>query len=520
MKKRLLTLLLICTLLCSCLCGCAPDKKDKITGFESLSNAKIGLVTGTIFEGEIKSQFPNADRVYSDYYTNLLMALRQGKLDAFAVDETIYTALRWEVDDVVCLDQPVMELECGFPVSEDFIDRGILDELNQFIKDSRQKGLTDQLEDKWFGEKEPEDIIDYSDLPAPNGILKIAVDPTLKPVTYVKDTVITGFDIDYLYNFCKEYGYGMEVISVKFGGIIPGIQTNKFDFACGNIFKSEERMASVTFSDTYCVSRGSLIVLADRYVSADSSDINSTGEQENSSLIEKIKSSFEKTFIKENRWKLILDGVYVTIIITIASLIFGTLLGFGIYLCYRKNPKITSRIASVYSRILAGTPIVVILMILYYIILGDLKISGITVAIIGFTMTLSAFVYDKLVVIVNGIDKGQTEAALALGYTSKRTFFRIILPQACRQFIPLYRSEAVSLLKGTAIVGYIAVEDLTKMGDIIRSSTYEAFFPLISTAVIYFVLTWILSILINQINNRFDSRKRSKDKILKGVKPE
>ena len=210
-------------------------------------------------------------------------------------------------------------------------------------------------------------------------------------------------------------------------------------------------------------------------------------------------------------------------LISICSALAGSLFGFGLYMLSRSDvkalQKLTKGFAKVYSRIIAGTPVVVILMILFYVIFGKVRdMSGIIVAIIGFTLTFGAFVYDHMTVSVGSVDKGQTEAAYALGYTKNQTFFRIIFPQAMSIFLPSYCGQAVELIKATAVVGYIAVNDLTKMGDIIRSNTYEAFFPLIATAVIYFLLTWVLSLFLGLIKMRFEPKRRRNENILKGVK--
>ena len=127
-------------------------------------------------------------------------------------------------------------------------------------------------------------------------------------------------------------------------------------------------------------------------------------------------------------------------------------------------------------------------MILFYIVFGKSDINGVYVAVIGFVMTFASFVFGQLEITVENVDSGQTEAAYALGYSRNQTFFRIVLPQAMKMFIPTYSGEIVGLIKATSVVGYIAVNDLTKMGDIIRGNTYEAFFPLIAVAVIYFIL--------------------------------
>ena len=111
---------------------------------------------------------------------------------------------------------------------------------------------------------------------------------------------------------------------------------------------------------------------------------------------------------------------------------------------------------------------------------------------------------------IEGIDVGQREAALALGYTENQAFFKFIFPQAAVRFLPVYRGEIVSLLKSTSIVGYIAIQDLTKMSDIIRSRTYEAFFPLIATAIIYFVLAWIISLMLKFVLKAVDKRSRKR----------
>lgn len=163
-------------------------------------------------------------------------------------------------------------------------------------------------------------------------------------------------------------------------------------------------------------------------------------------------------------------------------------------------------------------PVVVLLMILCYVIFGQVAISGTIVSIIGFTLIFSAAFFNMMKSGVGAVDRGQTEAAYALGYTDRRAFYRIVLPQALPHFLPAYRGEIVSLIKATAVVGYVAVQDLTKIGDIVRSRTYEAFFPLIAVAVFYFILAAILTFFVNKIVIHIDPRRRSKSDILKGVK--
>ena len=161
---------------------------------------------------------------------------------------------------------------------------------------------------------------------------------------------------------------------------------------------------------------------------------------------------------------------------------------------------------------------VVLLMILFYVVFGKLAISGVVVAVIGFTLTFGAAVFGLMQMGVGMIDRGQYEAAYALGHSNRRTFFRVILPQAIPHVLPAYQGEIIGLVKATAIVGYIAVQDLTKMGDIVRSRTYEAFFPLIAVTVIYFVLEELLNVAVRWMRVRIDPKKRAKSRILRGIK--
>lgn len=212
-----------------------------------------------------------------------------------------------------------------------------------------------------------------------------------------------------------------------------------------------------------------------------------------------------------------MSGIGVTVLITLVSALLGTILGFAVYMLYRRGFAMANAVIDTVINVLGKTPVVVILMILYYIIFGKSDLDGMWVSSIGFTLLFASAVVGHLKVGVNAVDYGQTEAALALGYTENRAFTRIVLPQAARHFLPGYSNSIVSLIKDTAIVGYIAVQDLTKVSDIVRSRTYEPFFPLIATAVIYFGVAWLFAWAVKRISISVDPKRRDKAKILKGV---
>ena len=228
-----------------------------------------------------------------------------------------------------------------------------------------------------------------------------------------------------------------------------------------------------------------------------------------------IGNSVNKTFIVENRWRLVLSGLGITIVISLCSLVLGTLLGALICAMRRSKIKIISGIAKVYIRIIQGTPIVVLLMILFYIIFGKSDIDAMIVAVIGFSMNFSAYTSEMFRTGIDAVDKGQLEAAAASGFSKPRAFMLITLPQAARHTIPVYKGEFISMVKMTSVVGYIAIQDLTKVSDIIRSRTYEAFFPLIVTALIYFTITYLFILVLNLIELKIDPKRRKR--MVKGV---
>jgi polar amino acid transport system substrate-binding protein len=498
-----------CPIVMAVLGSDSNNSKKVLSDFE---DATIGVLTGTVYDDYAKNLFPDAERKYFNLLSDMILAVESGKIDGFLAENTYVSAALWEGAKIDTVDESIDRTEAGFIFQKDSAKSAtVREQLNTFLTSAKANGLLEQLNTKWIGNTEPTEFFDHDSLSGENGTLKVAVSPDLKPLCYMRNGAVVGYEVEVLQHFAKEYGYNLEFHSMAFDAILPGVVSGKYDIGCGGMTITEERAESVDFSESYLTVDVVMVIS------------NAAAGQSDSSFWGGIKESFEKTFIREERWKLIAEGIGVTMLISLCAAAAGSLLGFGLYMLSRSDikvlQKLTKGFAKGYSRIIAGTPIVVILMILFYVIFGNVRdMSGIVVAVIGFTLTFGAFVYDHMTVSVGSVDRGQTEAAYALGYTKNKTFFRIIFPQAMTIFLPSYCGQAVELIKATAVVGYIAVNDLTKMGDIIRSNTYEAFFPLIATAVIYFLLTWILASLLKLLKLRFEPKRRSKETILKGVK--
>ena len=219
-------------------------------------------------------------------------------------------------------------------------------------------------------------------------------------------------------------------------------------------------------------------------------------------IIGSIAESFTNNLITEDRYRMILDGLQVTLLITFCAAIFGTLLGGLVCWMRMSRRKWVSTTAKVYIDIMRGTPVLVLLMLMYYVVMAPVNATGIVVAIVTFALNMAAYVSEMLRTAIEGIDRGQTEAGLALGYTRRQTFFKIVLPQVVKAVMPVYQGEVISMLKGTSIVGYIAVADMTRASDLIRSRTFDAFFPLIVTAIIYFIMAWLIGLLLTSLVQR------------------
>ncbi len=469
------------------------------------NNATLGVVTGSLYGGYSREQFPDATIKEFNNFADVLMALKSGKVDGIMLDEPNFNSVARTDKNLSKTNVPAYSVEIGFGFQKNEDGNALQAQMNAFLEKLKAQGEIDTMIGKWYGETEPEENIPLEELTT-GRVLNVSIDTTRKPFVYLYENQPVGFEIEVLYRFCKEYGYQVKLSDVSFASGLAGLASEKYDLVCGGLYMTPERKESVNFSNPYM---NAAVVMA----SCERSGFDN--------FMLSLRESFEKTFVREQRWKLIVEGIYITMLISLFSVLGGTLLGFALYMAARSKykwlSKLTKGVAKIYSTIIAGTPTLVVLMILFYIVFTSPDMSGVLVAIVGFILTFGSFVYDNLDLTVASVDNGQMEAAYALGYSRNRTFFRIILPQAMKLFIPAYIGEIVNLVKSTSVVGYIAVNDLTKMGDIIRGNTYEAFFPLIAVAVIYFAITWIIARLLGVLKRKTEPKLRKDKNILKGV---
>ncbi len=487
--------------------GEASDQKTGPVTYEDYNGKNIGIMSGTHLDAETFHYFPDSEYFYFDGYADLNIALENHLIDAYLGDEPSLKSIHAQQPQIDYIKERLTNNKYSFAFRKDDPEEAaILAEFNEFLQELKSSGEYEEIDSLWFGTDEEKKVVDMSDLTGENGTLRVITTPTDEPFSYIKDGKLVGYDIDVTVRFCRARGYDVEFVEGDYSARIPALVSGRVEFTT-TMNVTPEREESVLFSEA--VSEGGLVV------AVRSEDLNAEAEAEVDDSVpfyKKIANSFYKNFIRENRWKEILKGLGTTCLITASAIILGTVLAFLICLLRRTGSRLGNLLCDLFVKLMQGTPSVVLLMILFYVVFIKTGLSAVSVAIIGFAMNFGAYASEIIRSGIDSIDPGQREAALALGYSENQAFFRFILPQAALYFLPVYRGEAVSLLKSTSVVGYITVLDLTKMSDIIRARTYEAFFPLIATAVLYFLLSWIISLIIKAIIRHIDTKRSRKAK--------
>jgi len=475
-----------------------------------LDGKRIGYLNGTVYADIVnKSSIKDPVLVSFASYSEINNALETGIINAFITDQPL-ARLQAKSNPNYKIHSVLGRDSYAFAFQKDNPDYPQLrEQMNFFLKDIKADGMLDKLDDIWFGDNVSLQKVDLSNLTGENGTLVLGVSLEYSaPFSYVRDNQYLGYEIDIAVRFCQKYGYNLELKNYQTAeDTLNAIAEGECDFGCSVFSVTEERKNIVDFSDPH-YHGGYLIIVKD------------TKEKTESALslfFNSVINSFRKTFIREDRWKMFASGFGITVLMTLLSAILGSVLGFAMYLLYRKNFRFLQAVMDRISAFLQMTPIVVILMIFYYLILAKVGLTGVTVSVIAFSLMFACTTLDLFKAAVKAVDEGQMLAVRALGYRDTKGFIRMILPQAMPHFMSGYKGALVSLIKGTSIVSYVAVQDLTMVTDIVRSRTYEAFFPLVVTAAIYFIFALILTKLVGCIEIFTKPENRKESKIMKGV---
>ena len=215
-----------------------------------------------------------------------------------------------------------------------------------------------------------------------------------------------------------------------------------------------------------------------------------------------LADQFYKCFVYDNRYMLLIKGIGVTVEVSILAVLIGVCIGYVIAMCNLSKLKGLRVIGGIYTDVIRGTPSVTQLMIIYFVIFAAVPWPKWIIAAIAFGINSGAYVSEIIRAGILSIDKGQTEAGRSLGLNARQTMRKIVMPQAIKNIFPTLCNEFIVLIKETAIVGYVGLMDIQKAGDFIKSATFEAFVPLVGTAVIYYVLIKILTVILRRIEKK------------------
>jgi polar amino acid transport system substrate-binding protein len=465
----------------------ATNSTNKLTSTNDLKDKRIGVLLGSVHDTYATKQYPQATILQYKSPSDLVLAVKSGKVDAaFYTHETLLEVLRQD-KELALLGKPLFSV----PIAVGF-NKGnapLKNQFNTFLRQIKSNGQFNDMVARWILQGSTQ--MPKVDGTKSNGRLVIGiVSDKGMPFTIVKDNKMIGFDVELAERFAAYLGKEPVFADMEFGSLIAAASTNKIDAIFSTLMITDERKKQVAFSDPYYELGASVFALKKNI--ADAATKSDSPKVVTPSFITNLVASFQSNIIHEKRYLLILDGLKTTVIISIFATLFGTLLGALVCFMRMAKSRLLSAPAKIYIAILRGTPVLVLLMLIFYVVFASVNINPVIVAVIAFGMNFAAYTAEIFRTGIEGVEKGQTEAGISLGFTKASTFLHIVLPQMVRRILPVYKGEFISLVKMTSIVGYIAVQDLTKASDIIRSRTFDAFFPLVMVAILYFLISWVL----------------------------
>lgn len=479
----------------------APAQTAKMSSTADLKDKRIGVQLGTVYDIYATKTFPNATVLQFPTYQEVLIAVSAGKVDAGLSDIDTLRDVMSVNKNLVPFGKPIF----SSPVAAGFAkkDTELRMAFNAFLAGIRENGVWAGMVDRWITQRSQQ----MPDMPAPGtgDPLVVGLSSGGFPFAAVQNNELAGFDVELALRFGAHLGRPIRFADQEFSGLIAALASGKIDVIIADMFDTEERRKQIDFSDPYFEQDSVAFTLKSNTVSPGANAADSPGPV---SWVDNIVSSFKSNVLHENRYLLIWDGLKTTAIISVLATIFGTALGALVCFMRMSQLAVLRVPARIYISVLRGIPVVVLLLLMFYVIFGSVNINPVLAAVLAFGMNFAAYVSEMFRAGIESVDRGQSEAGTAMGFTRTQTFRFIVMPQMIQRILPVYKGEFISLVKMTSIVGYIAVQDLTKAGDIIRSRTFDAFFPLIMVAVLYFVIAWLLMQALEYLERMTDPRYR------------
>ena len=500
-KTSIIAFMLLLTVVITGISACSNDNSKagkEVKNAGDLSGAKIGVqlgTTGDIYVSDYENDGSGTKVERYNKGADAIQALKLGKIDCVVIDEQPALEFVKQNTGLKILDDEFTKEDYALCIGKD--NPELLENVNTAIEKLQSDGTIDSIINNYIGSDSQIGKTPYEkkDVERKNGTLKIGTNAEFPPYEYYEDNQITGIDIDIMQAVCDELGMDMQVEDMAFDSIIAAITSGKVDVGASGFTVTEDRKKNINFTDSYITTKQDIIV-------KDGSSGSKIG----------LKEKLYDNFVKDSRYMYIVKGLGNTVVITLFAVMLGIILGFLIAVVRTSHDRnggltILNGLCQAYLTIIRGTPVMIQLLIIYYVILASVT-NKILVAAIAFGLNSAAYVAEIVRSGIMSVEIGQFEAGRSLGLNYKQTMTSIILPQAVKNILPALLNEVISLLKETSISGYIGLMDLTKGGDIIRSNTYEAFLPLIAVAIIYLVIVRILSRCVSRLERRLRNNER------------
>ena len=494
-------LLALCVLGILASCGSAEHDTQKVVrSISDLKGAVIGVQLGTTSDILATNLENKGDGTKVERYTkgaDAIQALRQGKIDCVITDEAPAKAFLRVNPSLKVLPGEFDKSSLAICVAKG--NEQLRHSLNSAIHTLQEQGVIDSIVSRHMVRHQsvayhsPQNV-KYIDA-AP---LRFATNATFEPFEYYQAGQIVGIDVDVAHAIGDLIGRRVEVTDMEFDAIITSVQTGKADAGIAGITITEERKKNISFTAPYTQVKQVVVT--------------HSGEDVAPAKLGLV-DHFKSCFITDGRYQYLLTGLGNTLIITffaiLLSLALGTLIAI-VRATHDRNGhhRILNLVCQFYLTIIRGTPTMVQLLIIYYVVFASANVDKIFVAIIAFGLNSAAYISEVIRSGIMSVDKGQMEAGRSLGLSYSQTMRLVILPQAFKNVLPAMGNELITLLKETSISGYIGLVDLTKGSDIIRSITYDAMMPLSVVALIYLGIVLALSAGVNRLEKRLRKGER------------
>lgn len=467
MKSFLQLLFAAIVALCT---GVAWSASLPLTHVDDLKDKRIAVLLGSAHVDYVTKTWPKATLLQFGAPADLLLAIKTGKADAGLSDAEPLREMMREDNTLGVLGGNLFSFPEGVGFRKE--NAALLADFNRFLAKLKQDGVHADMLKRWVDN--PVTTMPVIANAGTNGELVVGISDGTLPFVAIKDNKLIGFDIELSERFAAHMGKRVRYLNMQFDSLIAAVASGKVDMIINSIFITEERKQSIHFSDPYYEEGVRAFGLKQNIAAYDNGAADVTRTH---SFWNKAVTSFDRNIIQERRYLLLWDGLKTTLIISVFSALLGTLLGALICAMRLSALSVLNIPARVMIGFLRGIPVLVLLMLIFYVVFASVDINAVVVAIIAFGLNFAGYTAEIFRSGVNSIDRGQGEAGIAMGFGKLATFVHIILPQTVQRVLPVYRGEFISLVKMTSIVGYIAVQDLAKASDIIRSRTFDAFFP-------------------------------------------